>query len=60
MRRGSADNDVASAPAPDVEQITSPPTRINGLLNSLVAGATVTWWWLERATEPDAPAWRQR
>lgn len=54
-RMGRAYNDYTYVPASKVAQISNPRVRVNGLLNrSLVAGATVTWWWLETATETDA------
>lgn len=54
-RMGRAYNDYAYVPASKVAQISSPRVRVNGLLNqSLVEGATVTWWWLQTGTEPEA------
>jgi hypothetical protein len=54
-RMGRANNDYTYVPPSKLTQISNPRVRVNGLLNqSLVAGATVTWWWLETATESDA------
>lgn len=52
---GRAYNDYTYMPASKVIQLSNPRVRVNGLLNAaLVAGRTVTWWWVATRTETDA------
>jgi excinuclease UvrABC nuclease subunit len=52
---GRAYNDYTYMAASKVVQLSNPRVRVNGLINAaLVAGQTVTWWWVATPTEADA------
>lgn len=52
---GRAYNDYTYIPPSQVKRPSDPRVRVNGLLNGvLVAGGTVSWWWLETESEAKA------
>lgn len=54
-RMQRAYNDYTYIPLSKVAQLGNPRVRVNGLLNAaLVAGETVSWWWLATPTEAAA------